>query len=394
MFDRFLRRGDEARARRMNERIGLSKDGPGPTEEPLSAESVLRALRAMPELDWVRLAAVEYSQQADPDSTKNEQRINRGAHASADRHGVPGHLQREMDNARQKATELARVSAGEEALAAHARFEAVLSGRRLLADPADAPAVERYLGFVDAATNAVIVAALRPHVSRRDFAYLWQGYATVLDFTTTAGVEANATTSLDTSAAVAQESGPVAVQRVTIAEAGGPVAKFLHDVALFAAPASADFAGLARDPAVLAFVDGLARIGAIEWGGVIGTDELLNRNGSYPTGVAFDELVADEGQARAEAMASASNQLASCAVSVVLDVAAAGTLSWEPLDPRMAKTWLEVLDELIAGGDRVVVAGMMAVALDRWLRPETQAGLYAPFAERIRWAHLITVRHG
>ena len=191
---------------------------------------------------------------------------------------------------------------------------------------------------------------------------------------------------------MAQESGPVG--RVTIAEAGGPVAKFLHDAAQFSAPASADFAGLARDPAVLAFVDGLARIGAIEWGGVIGIYELHNRDGPYPTGVAFDELVADEGPARAEAMASASNRLASCAVSVVLDVAATGALSWRPIDPRMAKTWLEVLDELAAGGDRVIVAGMMAVALDRWLRPETQGGLYAPFAQRILWAHLITLRDG
>ena len=65
------------------------------------------------------------------------------------------------------------------------------------------------------------------------------------------------------SAAVAQEPDPVG--RVTIAEAGGPVAKFLHDAALFSMPASADFAGLAHDPAVLAFVDGLARLGAIDW---------------------------------------------------------------------------------------------------------------------------------
>ncbi len=189
-------------------------------------------------------------------------------------------------------------------------------------------------------------------------------------------------------------SGPVAVRRVTIAEAGGPVAKFLHDVALFSAPASADFAGFARDPAVLAFVDGLARIGAIEWAGVIGVDELHNRDGSYPTAVAFDELVADEGLARAEAMADASNRLASCAVSVVLDVATTGALSWRPIDPRMAKTWLGVLDDLTAGGDRVIVAGMMAVTLDRWLRPATQGALYAPFAQQIPWPHLITVRNG
>lgn len=185
-----------------------------------------------------------------------------------------------------------------------------------------------------------------------------------------------------------------AMRRVTIAEAGSPVAKFLHDAAISSAPASADFAGIARDPAVLAFVDGLARIGAIEWAGVIGVDELHNRGGSYPTGVAFDQLVADEGQARAEAMADVSNRLASCAVSVVLEVATTGALSWRTIDPRMAKTWLEVLDELTAGGDRVIVAGMMAVALDRWLRPETQGGLYAPFAQQIPWAHLITVRDG
>ena len=46
MFDRFLRRGAEARYRRINERGGISKDGPAPSEEPLSADSVLRVLQA------------------------------------------------------------------------------------------------------------------------------------------------------------------------------------------------------------------------------------------------------------------------------------------------------------------------------------------------------------
>ena len=195
MFDRFLRRGDEARYRRINERGGISKDGPAPSEEPLSTQSVLRALGAMSELDWVRLAAVEQARQADPDSIKNEERIYRGAYATADRRGVLDHLGREAWVARQEATDLARVAAGEVALAAHARFEAVVSGRAgLLADPADAPAVERYLRFLDAATNAVSAAVLRPHISRRDFAYLWQGHATVLDFTTTPDMVPNPTT--------------------------------------------------------------------------------------------------------------------------------------------------------------------------------------------------------
>ncbi len=194
------------------------------------------------------------------------------------------------------------------------------------------------------------------------------------------------------SAAVAQESDPVG--RVTIAEAGGPVAKFLHDVALFPAPADGEFAALGRDPAVLAFVDGLARIGAIEWAGVIGIDDFHNRDGPNPTAVAFDELVADEGRARAEAMVSASNGLAVCAIGVVLDVVTTSVLSWQPIDARMAKTWLQVGDKLAVGADRVIVAGMTAVALRRWLRPETQDGLYEPFARQILWAHLLTVSAG
>ncbi len=189
MFNRFLRRRDEARYRRINERGGILKDGPAPSEEPLSAESVLRVLRAMSELDWVRLAAVERAGSADPDSFKNSGRIYRDAYATAGRRGLFDQLGRELLAVRQEATDVAKAAAGEEALAAHGRFEAVLSGRGVLIDPADAPAVSRYLGFKDAATNAVSAAALRPHISRRDFAYLWQGYGTVLDFTAKGNVD-------------------------------------------------------------------------------------------------------------------------------------------------------------------------------------------------------------
>jgi len=188
MFDRFLRRGAEARYRRINEGGGISKDGPAPSEEPLSAESVFRVLRALSELGWVRLAAVEKAGSADPDSIKNAERIYRNAYATAGRRGLFDQLGRELLAVRQEATEVAKAAAGEEALAAHRRFEAVFNGRGVLVDPADAPAVSRYLGFKDAATNAVSAAALRPHISRRDFAYLWRGYATVLDFTTKGNV--------------------------------------------------------------------------------------------------------------------------------------------------------------------------------------------------------------
>lgn len=221
MFDRFLRRGKGARYRTINESGGISKDGPAPSEEPLSTQSVLRALGAMPELDWVRLAAVEHARQADPDSIKNEHRIYRAAYASADRHGARDHLKWVMDTARQEATELARVAAGEEALAAHARFEAVVSGRGgLLADPSDAPAVGRYLGFVDAATNAVSAAALRPHVSRRDFSSLWQGYTAVVDFTTTSDTEANASMA-------DVESNPTDADRMLFGPSGPEVVSLL-----------------------------------------------------------------------------------------------------------------------------------------------------------------------
>ena len=184
MFDRFLRRGDEARYRRINEVGGVSKDGPAPSEEPLSAESVLRVLQAMSELDWIRLAAVEEAGSADPASFKNSERIYRDAYATAGRRGLFDQLGRELLAVRQEAAEVAKTAAGADALAAHRRFEAVMNGRGVLVDPADAPAVSRYLGFKDAATNAVSAAALRPYISRRDFAYLWRGYATVLDFTT------------------------------------------------------------------------------------------------------------------------------------------------------------------------------------------------------------------
>lgn len=184
VFNRFLRRGDEARYRRINELGGISKDGPAPSDEPLSAESVLRVLQALSELDWVRLAAVEKAGSADPASFKNSERIYRDAYATAGRRGLFDQLGRELLAVRQEAAEVAKAAAGEEALAAHRRFEAVFNGRGVLVDPADAPAVSRYLGFKDAATNAVSAAALRPHISRRDFAYLWRGYATVLDFTT------------------------------------------------------------------------------------------------------------------------------------------------------------------------------------------------------------------
>lgn len=148
----------------------------------------------MSELDWIRLAAAEQAGQADPDSTKNEERIYRDAYRTADRRGGMDRLGQELAAVRQEAIELAKAAAGKEALAAHARFEAVVSGREgLLADPADAPAVERYLGFADAASNAASAAAIRPYISRRDFAYLWRGYATVLDFTAKGAVESNAT---------------------------------------------------------------------------------------------------------------------------------------------------------------------------------------------------------
>jgi hypothetical protein len=126
---------------------------------------------------------VEDAGSADPDSIKNAERIYRDAYATARRRGLFDQLGRELLAVRQEATEVAKVAAGEEALAAHRRFEAVFNGRGVLADPADAPAVGRYLGFMDAAKNAVSTAALRPHISRQDFAHLWRGYATVLDFT-------------------------------------------------------------------------------------------------------------------------------------------------------------------------------------------------------------------
>lgn len=60
----------------------------------------------------------------------------------------------------------------------------------------------------------------------------------------------------------------------------------------------------------------------------------------------------------------------------------------------MAKTWLQVGDELVAGADRVIVNGMTAVALRRWLRPETCNRLYEPFARWMPFADLPGISGG
>ncbi len=350
MFDRFLRRGDEARYRRINERGGISKDGPAPSEEPLSAESVLRVLRAMSELDWVRLAAVEEAGSADPDSIKNGERIYRDAYATARRRGLFDQLGRELLAVRQEATEVAKAAAGEEALAAHGRFEAVISRRGVLADPADAPAVGRYLSFLDAATNAVSAAALRPHISRRDFAYMWRGYATVLDFT----IKANVDSLTD---ATAPHGKPVV-----------PAERQDEGRLLFGPNAGE----------VLGVIDGLQRAEPNAWMSLGGAHMAAHRNTARAARV--NQLVdqgvrsgMSRGAITAEEVSKA-KQIASAAAARVIPVVIAEARSESSIRP--AEFDLAVADYLQTAAASVVVF----LVVRPFLEPKEFEELWAPYA--------------
>lgn len=158
-------------------------DGPAPSEEPLGPASVIHALGDLSKLDWVRLGAVEAVKQAAPGSVNRDEEVYRRAYASARRLGHHDDLGRTLNWCRETAHKLAGEAAGPEAKAAWDRFMAVAEGRgTLLANPADSQDVERYAQFADAASNALKAAAIRPHLSAEDFAYLWRGYETVLVF--------------------------------------------------------------------------------------------------------------------------------------------------------------------------------------------------------------------
>ena len=161
--------------------------GSAPATDPVAddgPQAVLRVLRNLPEVDWVRLAAVDFARQADAEATTREDRIYQAAQDDARRRGEGDRLARTVTLTCEEATTIAKAAAGPESAAAFSRFEAVVQGRAgLIADATEAPAVSRYLGFIDAATNAVRAAAFRPYLSAADHDYLWRGYASVLDFT-------------------------------------------------------------------------------------------------------------------------------------------------------------------------------------------------------------------
>jgi hypothetical protein len=136
----------------------------------------------MPEQDWIRLQAIDLARTSDKTLSSREDRIYDAAIAVARRRGAWTDLSRSIDALCREGVEVAGAMAGPEAAAAFARFEEVINGRRLLADAADEPAVSRYLGFRGAAVNTIRAAAFRPFVSAADHAFLWTGYATVLDF--------------------------------------------------------------------------------------------------------------------------------------------------------------------------------------------------------------------
>jgi hypothetical protein len=183
MLNRFLRGRNRSQGERRVLMGETPANGPAPSEEPLGPASVIRVLSDLPELDWVRLAAVEAVKQAAPGSVKRDEEIYRRAYKSARRWGQYDDLGRTLNWCQETAYKLAEAAAGPDAKAAWDRFTAVVEGRGTLqANPADSKYVEHYLQFADAASNTLKTAALRPFIARKDFAYLWRGYETVLVF--------------------------------------------------------------------------------------------------------------------------------------------------------------------------------------------------------------------
>ncbi|MGO9178972.1 MAG: hypothetical protein ACLQBX_13565 [Candidatus Limnocylindrales bacterium] len=144
----------------------------------------------MTESQWLRLAAAEAASQSDTGGWKKSdwtyQAIYRAAYAAAKRIGRYDDLGKSLVAAQKDATDIAAHAAGPEALAAYREVDAVAHGRgrTLLVDPDVARVGERYGAFLDAATNAVSAAVLRPYISAKDFAEMWRPYGAAIDFDT------------------------------------------------------------------------------------------------------------------------------------------------------------------------------------------------------------------
>lgn len=149
--------------------------------ERITCESVLDALRSFRYDDWLRLGGYESKSQITEDATRVQGIYDRAGLAMT-KSPIGDTTRRQIEAARETARTLALAAAGPQAAEAHQRIDAITKGRgrSLLVDPADGAAAEPVWQFMDAASNAVLAAGLRPFLTSGEFETLWKPYASTL----------------------------------------------------------------------------------------------------------------------------------------------------------------------------------------------------------------------
>lgn len=308
--------------------------GTPPSE--IAPEAVLDALRSLDAEGWRRLAVAEASTQRQDGSSPSDDiiaratiQLQRSAHASATALAT--------EQARDAARRTALAAAGPEAAKAYRTIEAITkgTGRSLMVDPRDAEMAERAWTYMDAASNAVLVAAAGPFMAGADFDAAWAPYGAVL------GPHFGVTP--DPSSGDLEAAGYDAVRSDNAPKVGsaGPALllgfkQCLAEGAAVARPAIALDA--ATDPNLLEFAEALLAADWAAW-------QLIHiRVEAIPRSI---DIVSDlsnaVAQPQAQAAVSYAMYVGTCLNGALLDrwVAAATSAS----DARLAKTWLEILDE-------------------------------------------------
>jgi hypothetical protein len=149
----------------------------GTPPSDITPASVLGALKALDAEEWSRLASSEGASQR-PDGTSRTDAVLGRATVAMQSSNMSAQVGVATEEARIEAREIALVAAGPEATAAHRRVAAIArgSGVGLLVDPSDAQLAEPAWLYMDAASNAVLVACARTYLSAADFLAAWEPY--------------------------------------------------------------------------------------------------------------------------------------------------------------------------------------------------------------------------
>ena len=268
-----------------------------------------------------------------------------------------------IDASRERARVAARSATGVDAVAAHGRVQAITEGRGpgLLVDPADAAVAARAWEFMDAASNAVLAAGLRPHLPTEDFEYLWRPYDAILGSAIAAKIR------------VASASGAGAPDPAATRNSATPVT-FEEELAQASMPPRPDWVVDPRiDDDLRGFVHDL--LGAT-WGD---WQVVHHRLAAIPRPITIhEELRQNVGDEAAAAAADYANATAVLVNRVVLDsyVRQASIAT----DPRLTKTWLEILDDHDGPPTGALFQAVWAIVLRRGLSSQARAQSGQPYS--------------